>query len=246
MPLSNMRSDNALPTAPASQQPSVHQGAGVTAPAMALPLGCISPSYRSCDEDKPGSWRTEPLETGTQTNSQEADPCPCHCDYSHSCMARDPGSKCLGAGRSPTGSPKLARAFLEASMRLAPLPGARVPLLLPLSVWTMPLAWARAACLPQRMSKGAKERLNMSRSRAQVHRDPTAPHGKTHSSSISMPLAQLPWQQEDRAPGSPLTREASVAVEGLSARNECLEEPGSMGSYQKKVLLLQLVFYSTV
>lgn len=197
MPLSNMRSDTALPTAPVGQEPSVHQGAGVTAPAMALPLRCISLSYRSCDEDKPGPWRTEPLEMGTQTNSQEADPCPCHCDYSHSSMVRDPGSKCLGLGKSPTSSPKLARAFLEASTGLAPLPGARVPLLLPPgSVQMMPLAWARAARLPHCVSKRAEEHLNMSRSYAQVHRDPTAPHSKTHSSCILMPLVQLLWQRE--------------------------------------------------
>lgn len=118
MPLSNMRSDTAFPTAPVGQEPGVHQGAGVTAPAMARPfrvhLTRPQPNHGSCDEDKPGPRRTEPLETGAQTNSKETDPRPPHRNCSHSRVARDPSSGCLGAGRSPAGSPELAGAFLGA------------------------------------------------------------------------------------------------------------------------------------
>lgn len=118
MPLSNMRSDTAFPTAPVGQEPGVHQGAGVTAPAMAQPfrvhLTQPQPNYGSCDEDEPGPRRTEPLETGAQTNSEETDPWPTHRNCSHSRVARDPGSGGLGAGRSPAGSPELAGAFLGA------------------------------------------------------------------------------------------------------------------------------------
>lgn len=68
MPLSNMRSDTAFPTAPVSQEPSVHRGAGVTAPATAWPFGCISPSRSpttgaatrmSWDRGEPSCWRWE-------------------------------------------------------------------------------------------------------------------------------------------------------------------------------------------
>lgn len=121
MPLSNMRSHTAFPTAPVGQKPGAHREAGVTAAAAARPFGCISPSRSpttgAATRDEPGLRRTEPLETGAQTNSKETGPCPTRRDYSHGHVARDPGTGCLGAGRSPAGSPKMARAFLGSRPR---------------------------------------------------------------------------------------------------------------------------------
>lgn len=138
----------------------------------------------------------EPLEMGAQTNSKETDPCPTLRDYSHSRVARDPRSGCLGAGWSPAGSPG---AFLGASPGPAPPSGAGVPLLLLLgSARSMPPARARAARSPQcfRESRRAvKTRQDLVHRYITTPQHPAARPTSTNRSRVlrrpAMPSVQL-------------------------------------------------------
>lgn len=139
--------------------------------------------------------------------------------------------QCLGTGWSPAGSPG---AFLGASPGPAPPSGAGVPLLLLLgSARSMPPARARAARSPQCVSKKAEEQLEhikvlctgTSRPHSTPRQDPrlqTAP-----AFCAGRRCLRCSSRSGGRAghPGLPLAGEASAAAEGLSARNECLEEP---------------------